>query len=111
MPAVASGAACCAAFSAENKTRPTLTSVGGIRHTLKNDAVRPSIRMGVFMDGRMTTRHYLTVEEVAKQFGVNVTTVYRLVKQGKLPAFKVGNQWRFSEVRLEEWVANRERVG
>jgi len=42
---------------------------------------------------------------------VNVTTVYRLAKQGKLPAFKVGNQWRFSEVRLEEWIANRERVG
>ena len=59
----------------------------------------------------MTTPSYLTVEEVAKQFGVNVTTVYRLVKRGKLPAFKVGNQWRFSEARLEEWVANRERVG
>ncbi len=59
----------------------------------------------------MTKRPYLTVEELAKQFGVNVTTVYRLAKQGKLPAFKVGNQWRFSEVRLEEWIANRERVG
>ena len=59
----------------------------------------------------MIKKPYLTVEEVAKQFGVNVTTVYRLAKQGKLPAFKVGNQWRFSEVRLEEWVANRERLG
>ena len=59
----------------------------------------------------MTKRPYLTVEELAKQFGVNVTTVYRLAKQGKLPAFKVGNLWRFSEVRLEEWIANRERVG
>ena len=54
---------------------------------------------------------FLTVEEVAERFGVNVTTVYRLVKRGKLPAFKVGNQWRFSETRLEEWVADRERVG
>lgn len=54
---------------------------------------------------------FLTVEEVAQRFGVNVTTVYRLVKRGKLPAFKVGNQWRFSEARLEEWVADRERVG
>ena len=54
---------------------------------------------------------YLTVEDVAKRFGINVTTVYRLVQQGKLPAFKVGNQWRVSEIRLEEWVADRERVG
>ena len=59
----------------------------------------------------MTETLYLTVDEVAKRFGVNVTTVYRLVQEGRLPAFKVGNQWRFSERRLEEWVADRERVG
>jgi len=59
----------------------------------------------------MTERSYLTVEEVAKRFGVNATTVYRLVQQGRLPAFKVGNQWRFGEERLEEWVKNHERVG
>ena len=56
-------------------------------------------------------KQYLTVDEVARRFGINVTTVYRLAQRGKLPAFKVGNQWRFSEARLEEWVANRERIG
>lgn len=59
----------------------------------------------------MTQRPYLTIQDVAKRFGVNTTTVYRLAKRGKLPAFKVGNQWRFSEDRLNEWVADRERVG
>jgi excisionase family DNA binding protein len=62
----------------------------------------------------MQSRHdpsYLTIQEVAWRFGVNTTTIYRLVKQGRLPAFKVGNQWRFSERRLDEWVADRERVG
>lgn len=59
----------------------------------------------------MSETPYLTVEDVAKRFGVNVTTVYRLVQQGKLPAFKIGNQWRLSETRLDEWVADRERVG
>ena len=59
----------------------------------------------------MPEKPYLTVEDVAKRFGINVTTVYRLVQQGKLPAFKVGNQWRVSETRLDEWVADRERVG
>jgi excisionase family DNA binding protein len=54
---------------------------------------------------------YLNVQDVAKRFGVNVTTVYRLVEQGKLPAFKVGKQWRFSETRLDEWIADRERIG
>jgi excisionase family DNA binding protein len=59
----------------------------------------------------MTQRPYLTIQDVARRFGVNTTTVYRLAKRGKLPAFKVGNQWRFSEERLREWVADRERVG
>ena len=59
----------------------------------------------------MPDTSYLTVEEVAERFGVNITTVYRLAQQGRLPGFKVGNQWRFSEARLEEWVADRERVG
>ncbi len=54
---------------------------------------------------------YLTVEEVAKRFNVNPTTVYRLAQRGRLPGFKVGNQWRFREVRLEEWVENHEQVG
>lgn len=50
---------------------------------------------------------YLTVEEVAKRFGVNPTTVYRLVQRGLLPGFKVGMQWRFSRAMLESWVADQ----
>ena len=59
----------------------------------------------------MKRKPYLTIEDVAKRFGINVTTVYRLVQRGTLPAFKIGKQWRFREARLEEWVADRERVG
>ena len=55
----------------------------------------------------MIEKNYLTIEDVAKRFGVNTTTVYRLAQAGNLPAFKVGNQWRFSEEMLESWVADR----
>ena len=60
---------------------------------------------------RQVQQSFLTIQDVADRFGVNVTTVYRLVQRGKLPAFKIGNQWRFSAARLDEWVADRERVG
>lgn len=50
---------------------------------------------------------FLTVEEVAKKFGTSPATIYRLLQKGELPAFKVGNQWRFSLKRLEAWVANQ----
>lgn len=50
---------------------------------------------------------FLSVEEVATRFGVNPTTVYRLVQKGVLPAFKLGGQWRFNPEMLESWVADQ----
>ena len=50
---------------------------------------------------------FLTVEEVAEQFGINSSTVYRLSHQGLLPGFKVGGQWRFSKEMLDSWVMDR----
>ena len=58
----------------------------------------------------MTGKSYLTVEDVARHFGVTSTTVYRLAQRGMLPGFKVGNQWRFSVDMLESWVADQVTV-
>ena len=55
----------------------------------------------------MTEKSFLSIEQVAKRFGVNPTTVYRLAQRGVLPGFKIGNQWRFSEEMLELWVVER----
>lgn len=46
----------------------------------------------------------LTVEQVARYLKVDKFTVYRLVTQKKIPAFKVGNQWRFKQSLLDEWL-------
>lgn len=50
---------------------------------------------------------FLTVEEVAKRFGINTSTVYRLTQRGRLPGFKIGGQWRFSKEMLKNWIADR----
>ena len=52
----------------------------------------------------------LTVEEVAKLLHLHPITVYRLVKKGKLPAFKVGSRWRFRQNELEAWMAEQSRL-
>lgn len=54
----------------------------------------------------MKEKRYLTIKDVAEQLGLHKTTIYRLVKKGELPAFKVGNQWRFDKNILEEWISN-----
>jgi excisionase family DNA binding protein len=46
----------------------------------------------------------LTPEQVAKYLNVDRFTVYRLVAQKQLPAFKVGGQWRFKRKMLEAWL-------
>ena len=55
----------------------------------------------------MIEKSYLSVEEVARQFGVNATTIYRLAQKGALPGFKMGGQWRFSPEMLQGWVADQ----
>jgi excisionase family DNA binding protein len=46
----------------------------------------------------------LTTEQVAEYLKVDKFTVYRLVTQKKIPAFKVGNQWRFKRKMIDAWL-------
>ncbi len=46
----------------------------------------------------------LTTQQVANYLRIDKFTVYRLVAQKRLPAFKVGNQWRFNQRMIEVWL-------
>lgn len=50
---------------------------------------------------------FLTLEEVAKRLKVGKSTVYRMVKEGRLPATKIGRVWRFSSLRISEMFAKK----
>jgi len=47
---------------------------------------------------------FLTTEEVLDYLHVNLRTVYRLIKAGKIPAVRVGRQWRFKRADLDAWL-------
>lgn len=51
----------------------------------------------------------LTIREVADYLKVTERTLYRLVQDGKVPAFKVGNSWRFRREDLERWISEQSR--
>jgi ATP-dependent Clp protease ATP-binding subunit ClpC len=51
----------------------------------------------------------LTTEEVADFLRVDIVTVRRLVNRGELPAYRIGNEYRFTRVDLEEFI-KRQRV-
>ena len=47
----------------------------------------------------------LTIGEVAEILRVHPTTIYRLLKRGDFPGFKVGGNWRISTTALNQWIA------
>ena len=52
----------------------------------------------------------LTLEQVAEYLNVDKFTVYRLLSDKDLPAFKVGNQWRFKRKLIENWLIKNSNV-
>ena len=51
-----------------------------------------------------------TADEIAEYLRVHPYTVKRLARAGKIPGFKVGEQWRFDVQEIEEWKKNRGKV-
>lgn len=49
----------------------------------------------------------MTPKEAAKYLGLHIITIYRLIKKGELPGFKVGGQWRFKKDLLDSWILNK----
>jgi excisionase family DNA binding protein len=60
----------------------------------------------------MMDETFLTTEEVLEYLQVNLRTVYRLIKAGKIPAVRVGRQWRFRKRDIDAWLdSQRPRSG
>lgn len=47
---------------------------------------------------------FLTTEEVLEYLQVNLRTIYRLIKAGRIPAVRVGRQWRFRRRDIDAWL-------
>jgi excisionase family DNA binding protein len=54
---------------------------------------------------------FLTTEEVLEYLQVNLRTVYRLIKAGKIPAVRVGRQWRFRKRDIDAWLETQRPRG
>jgi excisionase family DNA binding protein len=51
-----------------------------------------------------------TPDQVARYLHINKFTVYRLITQKKIPAFKVGNQWRFKQAMIDAWLMAKSNI-
>ena len=51
----------------------------------------------------MTPTKVLTVRELSNYLRVHPSTIYRLLKKGQLPGFKVGSDWRVNIEAIDSW--------
>jgi len=51
----------------------------------------------------------MTIEEVARYLSLHELTVRRLAREGEIPAFKIGRQWRVKKNLLDRWIEREVR--
>ena len=52
----------------------------------------------------------MAVKQVATYLNVNERTVLKLVSEGRIPAVKVGSQWRFRKEDVDQWLDSNKNV-
>jgi excisionase family DNA binding protein len=62
------------------------------------------------LDSTIEMTPILTVENVAEYLQVHPSTIYCLLKQKRIPAFKVGSDWRFNRESIDRWCVDAERI-
>ena len=53
-------------------------------------------------------REVMDVRMAAQYLGISPDTLYMYASTGFVPAFKLGNRWRFRKSRLDEWMQTEE---
>jgi excisionase family DNA binding protein len=56
------------------------------------------------------TQEVMTLSEVANYLRVHPSTIYRLLRDREIPAFKLGRDWRFSRDQVDQWCRERDRA-
>lgn len=60
-----------------------------------------------FTNGLRIMNEMLTAKEMQDRLQVDRSTIYRMAEAGRLPAIKVGKQWRFPADKVETWFENQ----
>ena len=53
------------------------------------------------------SREVMNIRQASQYMGVSPDTLYKYVNEQKIPAFKLGNRWRFKKSRLDQWMEEK----
>ena len=52
-------------------------------------------------------REVMNIRQASQYLGVSPDTLYKYVSEEKIPAFKLGNRWKFKKSLLDTWMENQ----
>jgi excisionase family DNA binding protein len=64
---------------------------------VRNSAVRSNLLVP-------EVREVMDIRLASDYLGISPDTLYKYASEGFVPAFKLGNRWRFKRSRLDEWM-------
>lgn len=53
------------------------------------------------------SKEIMTAKEVAEYLNIHPLTVHKYAREGKIPAFKIGTDWRFHKKYIERWIKEK----
>ena len=57
--------------------------------------------------GSTDAREVMNIRQASEYLGVSPDTLYKYVGEQKIPAFKLGNRWRFKKSKLDQWMEEK----
>jgi len=52
-------------------------------------------------------KEVMTLREASQYLGISPDTLYKYLGESKIPAFKLGNRWRFKKDLLDRWMERK----
>jgi len=52
-------------------------------------------------------REVMNIRQASQYLGVSPDTLYKYVGEQRIPAFKLGNRWRFKKSKLDQWMEEK----
>jgi excisionase family DNA binding protein len=95
-------------------TESPLDGNGGRGEFLNNSAGRRhwagaglGRRQGTGLGDMADSREVMNIRQASNYLGVSPDTLYKYVGEQRIPAFKLGNRWRFKKSRLDQWMEEK----
>ncbi|MDD2523358.1 MAG: helix-turn-helix domain-containing protein [Endomicrobiia bacterium] len=59
------------------------------------------------MENKNDNKQVMDIKELSQYLGIGKSTIYNLIRQKKIPASKIGKQYRFSRDIVDSWLKDK----